>query len=191
MRVRACACVRARACIDAWMQTYIETCIRTYMHTYVFTDVWLAAVWQSSAEKRTVGQSGEGRGYVRVCMNVCPYECMYVCTNECKYVCVYACLYVRRRHRSQNVTVDPCSACIGYSQCTHEVLVLRVLRRALRVQSSVPDATIHACSVRLAALLTDDERAAGRVFPGDAPREPSPGADVAGVSPVPEQMWLG
>ena len=33
-----------------------------------------------------------------------------------------------------------------------------MLRCALRVQSSVPDATIHACSVRLAALLTDDER---------------------------------
>ena len=59
------------------------------------------------------------------------------------------------------------------------------------MQASVPDATIHACSVRLAALLTDDERAAGRVFPGDAPVSRVPKQMWQAASRVPVQMWLG
>ena len=75
-----CVCARARACIDAWMQTYIETCIRTYMHTYVHGR--MAGSGMAEQRREENGGAEWGRAGIRQGMYEWMPVCMYVCMYE-------------------------------------------------------------------------------------------------------------
>ena len=90
---------------DYIQHAYIQTCMHTYIHTNLHTHIHTYLHTHIHTDMRTLTYPHPSP--------TLPYRSLLYATPSAA---------IRGRHRSQNATGHPCSACIGYSQCTHEVL---------------------------------------------------------------------